>query len=83
MRQVDDYLKYSAMTEVFCEVIESECDGGYEILMDDCDIADNLTVCGEYVGRWNEHIAMKVGEIYYSLKTVIAKVKEMEQANAK
>jgi hypothetical protein len=26
---------------------------------------------------------MKVGEIYYSLKTVIAKVKEMEQANAK
>jgi hypothetical protein len=83
MRQVDDYLKYSAMTEVFCEVIESECDGGYEILMSDCDIADDLTVCGEYAGRWNAHIAMKVGEIYSSLKIVIAKVKEMEQANAK
>jgi hypothetical protein len=79
MNKVDNFLKYSAMSEVFSEVLETESDGGYERLMYDTEATTKkLRLSEDYQDWWDENVRERVADIYWSLKHVIKRVREME-----
>jgi hypothetical protein len=79
MNKVDNFLKYSAMSEVFSEVLETESDGGYERLMYDTEATTKkLRLSEDYQDWWDENVRERVADIYWSLKHMIKRVREME-----
>ena len=79
MDKIDDFLKYSAMSQVFSEVLETENDGGYEMLMNETEpTLLKLKLSEDYQDWWDENICEKVTDIYWSLKHVVQRVREIE-----